>query len=45
VVFFLIAVVLVVVLFSVIKIIKKGKLPSNEYTPFDDLTEGNSDKD
>ncbi|MEH7887323.1 hypothetical protein V7654_23860 [Bacillus sp. JJ1609] len=43
--YFLIAVVLLVVFYSVFKIIKKGKLPSNEYTPFDDLTEGKSDKD
>ncbi len=31
--------------FAVFKAIRKRKLPSNEYTPFDDITSGKSEKD
>lgn len=44
-VYVLLSIVLIVVFYSIYKIVKKGKLPSNEYTPFDDLTEGKTDKD
>ena len=43
--YILTAIVLSVVFYSIYKIITSGKLPSNNYTPFDDLTEGKVDKD
>jgi hypothetical protein len=39
------AIVLIAVFYSIYKVIRYGKLPSNNYTPFDDLTEGKADKD
>ncbi|MGM0837994.1 MAG: hypothetical protein ACQEV7_17800 [Bacillota bacterium] len=30
--------------YSIFKAIRKRKLPSNNYTPFDDITMGKSDK-
>ncbi|WP_170169121.1 hypothetical protein [Mesobacillus subterraneus] len=32
--------VIAVVFYSIFKMIRSGKMPSNHYTPFDDLTEG-----
>ncbi|MFT9596836.1 hypothetical protein LC048_17190 [Mesobacillus subterraneus] len=43
--YILTAIVLSVVFYSIYKIITSGKLPSNNYTPFDDITEGKVDKD
>ncbi|WP_339148525.1 MULTISPECIES: hypothetical protein [unclassified Sutcliffiella] len=40
-----IGVVVFAVSFSIIKAIKKRKLPSNNYTPFEDIEMGRSDKD
>ncbi|CAG9621274.1 hypothetical protein BACCIP111883_02046 [Sutcliffiella rhizosphaerae] len=42
--FLTIAVVLIGV-YAVIKAVRKRKLPSNNYTPFDDITNGKVDKD
>ncbi|MEW8969106.1 hypothetical protein [Mesobacillus jeotgali] len=39
------AIVLFVVFYSIYKIITSGKLPSNNYTPFDDLAEGKKKED
>ena len=39
------AIVLIAVIYSIYKVILHGKLPSNNYTPFDDLAEGKADKD
>lgn len=44
-VYVLLSIMLFVVFYSIYKIFQKGKLPSNKYTPFDDLTEGKADKD
>lgn len=38
-------IVLFVVFYIIFKIIRSGNLPSNNYTPFDDLVEGKVDKD
>lgn len=43
--YILTAIVLSIVFYSIYKIITSGKLPSNKYTPFDDLVEGKVDKD
>ena len=43
--YILTAIVLSVVFYSIYKIITSGKLPSNNYTPFDDLTEGKKPND
>ncbi|MED4456340.1 DUF3951 domain-containing protein [Metabacillus fastidiosus] len=40
-----IAIVVLTIAYIVFKAIKKRKLPSNEYTPFDDITSGKSKKD
>jgi hypothetical protein len=40
-----IGVVVFAVSFSIIKAIKKRKLPSNNYTPFEDIEMGRSDRD
>lgn len=40
-----IAVVVFAVSFAIVKAIRKRRLPSNNYTPFDDLEMGRSDKD
>jgi len=39
------AIVLFVVFYSIYRIITSGKLPSNNYTPFDDLAEGKKKDD
>ena len=38
-------IVLFVVFYLIFKIIRSGKLPSNNYTPFDDLVEGKAEKE
>ncbi|WP_449537673.1 FeoB-associated Cys-rich membrane protein [Ferdinandcohnia sp. Marseille-Q9671] len=38
------AIVVGVVSFSVIKLVRKKRLPSNTYTPFDDMTMGKRDE-
>jgi uncharacterized sodium:solute symporter family permease YidK len=38
-------IVLFVVFYLIFKIIRSGNLPSNHYTPFDDLTEGKKKDD
>lgn len=43
--YILIAIVLSIVFYSIYKIITSGKLPSNNYTPFDDIAEGKVEKD
>jgi hypothetical protein len=43
--YILIAIILSVVFYSIYKIITSGKLPSNNYTPFDDIAEGKVKKD
>lgn len=43
--YFFIAFVVFGVSFSIFKTIRKRKLPSNNYTPFDDITMGKSDKE
>jgi hypothetical protein len=43
--YFFIAFVVLAVGFSIYKVIRKRKFPSNNYTPFDDITMGKSDKD
>ncbi|WP_223701758.1 hypothetical protein [Sutcliffiella deserti] len=43
--YFFIGFVVLVVGFSIFKAIRKRKLPSNNYTPFDDITMGKSDKE
>ncbi len=40
-----IGLVVFVVCFSIFKAIKKRRLPSNNYTPFDDIERGKADKD
>lgn len=42
--YFFIGFVVLVVGFSIIKAIRKRKLPSNNYTPFDDITMGKSEE-
>ncbi|MGV2940208.1 hypothetical protein AB5I83_11495 [Mesobacillus sp. LC4] len=39
------AIVLFVVFYSIFKMIRSGKMPSNNYTPFDDLAEGKKKED
>ncbi len=39
------AIIVVAVVLMIIKIIRKRKLPSNNYTPFDDITEGKTGND
>lgn len=39
------AIVVFAVGYSIFKAIKKRKLPGNNYTPFDDITTGKSEKD
>jgi hypothetical protein len=39
------AIILFAVFYSIYKVIRSGKLPSNNYTPFDDIAEGKVDKD
>lgn len=43
--YFFIAFVVLAVGFSIFKAVRKRKLPSNNYTPFDDITMGKADKD
>lgn len=43
--YLLIAVVVLVVGMITFKKIRKGKLPSNSYTPYDDITTGKKDKE
>ncbi|WP_417897707.1 hypothetical protein ABN702_15625 [Bacillus haimaensis] len=43
--YFFIAFVVLAIGFSIIKPVKKRKLPSNHYTPFDEIAIGKSDKD
>lgn len=43
--YFFIAFVVLAVGFSIFKAVRKRKLPSNNYTPFDSITMGKSDKD
>jgi hypothetical protein len=43
--YFFTAIVLFVVFYSIFKIIRNGKLPSSNFTPFDDLTEGKKKDD
>ncbi|CAM4118776.1 hypothetical protein [Mesobacillus thioparans] len=38
-------IVLFVVFYLIFKVIRSGKLPSNNYTPYDDLTEGKKKDD
>lgn len=39
------AIVLFVVFYSIFNMIRSGKMPSNNYTPFDDLAEGKKKED
>lgn len=43
--YFIIAIIVFAVGFSIFKALRKRKLPSNNYTPFDDITMGKADKD
>ncbi|WP_239582787.1 DUF3951 domain-containing protein [Bacillus tianshenii] len=43
--YFFIGFIVLAVGFAIFKVIRKRKLPSNNYTPFDDITMGKSDKD
>ncbi|MEH7346688.1 hypothetical protein V7122_22835 [Bacillus sp. JJ1532] len=39
------AIIMLALAFTIYKITRKRKLPSNNYTPFDDITEGKSGED